>query len=570
MHGRFILDNVLLIDDALHRLAVAKGHEAGGVFLDIAVAFPSVAHNFLFAILRFLGFPAEFIMAITKLYHRNFQNIRIGGKIFSGPTLLRGVRQGCPLSMLLFAIILDGLLHNIEGVLRPGDVLGAFADDLGLVLSDIASTLPVVLSLFATFGRISGLFLNPGKCVVILLGDADACNFFTMKLIMDRAPITLQFRWEDHGEYLGFVLGPGAVGHEWDGPIRKATDVTLKWAHVKCGFFFHIIACNVFILSMLGYIMQLVPTNSQVKRFLDFMVRKICVGPGNWISLQTACSLGMAGFKAELRDVFAASIASKVRVAERSSLDIETFSAENYLARNAYLTTKGEGAKHYAWHLSSMVSSVSLARSGVTSEFDIGQSDFLEIIHGTPKDKQLQRRLTKALARHAAPARKERFAELLRKRLSRFDRNGALGVPLGRLVFRALKRLEELSSRVQPSILSSYFKALNNAWPTARRMRSMQGTRPAPRCMLCGQGNDSIEHFAKCNFCQHVFSRFRVRSSSLLEFLALDSSALVSTVLVAKAKAVHVIFQIRAIIFHSPINSAPSPEAILTAVLGRR
>ncbi len=53
LHGRSILDNVILIDDALHKLAVERGHRAGGAFLDIAVAFPSVAHNFLFAMLSF-------------------------------------------------------------------------------------------------------------------------------------------------------------------------------------------------------------------------------------------------------------------------------------------------------------------------------------------------------------------------------------------------------------------------------------------------------------------------------------------------------------------------------------
>ncbi len=570
LHGRFLLDNVLLIDDAMHRLAVASGHVAGGVLLDMAVAFPSVAHNFLFAILLFLGFPVEFVTAITKLYFRNFQFIRIGGKVHPGPTLLRGVRQGCPLSMLLFAIILDGLLVKFEKVLSPEDVMGAFADDLGFVFSNVASTLPVVLGILAVFSRITGLFLNLGKCVIILLGDDDSLNGVTQQLVISSAPATAQFQWKDHGEYLGFLLGPGAVGHEWDGPIRKATDVTLKWAHVKCGFFFHIIACNVFILSMLGYIMQLVPTNCQVKKILDFMVRKIFVGPGNGISLKTVCSLDLAGFKVSLRDLFAASIASKVRVAERSSLDLEFMSAENYLARNAYLLNQGEQGKHYTWHLNSMVSSVALARAGVTSEFDIGQSDFVSILHGTPKDRLLQRRITKALGRHGAPARKVHFTEMLRKRLTRFNRNGRLGVPIGRLVTRALKRLEDLSSRVQPSILSSYFKVLVNAWPTARRMRSLQGAKRAPRCLLCGDGNDSIEHLAHCTFCAIVFSKFNVHCSSLLEFLALDSSTLVPFVLVARTKAVHVIFQIRSIISHSPVQSAPSPGAILSALLSRR
>ena len=189
---------------------------------------------------------------------------------------------------------------------------------------------------------------------------------------------------------------------------------------------------------------------------------------------------------------------------------------------------------------------------------------YMSILHGTPKDRLLQRRITKALGRHGAPARKVHFTEMLRKRLTRFNRNGRLGVPIGRLVTRALKRLEDLSSWVQPSILSSYFKVLVNAWPTARRMRSLQGAKRAPRCLLCGDGNDSIEHLAHCTFCAIVFSKFNVHCSSLLEFLALDSSTLVPFVLVARTKAVHVIFLIRSIISHSPVG------AILSALLSRR
>ena len=60
-------------------------------------------------------------------------------------------------------------------------------------------------------------------------------------------------------------------------------------------------------------------------------------------------------------------------------------------------------AKHSTWHLTSMATSINLARSGVTVELEIGQSDFKHIIHGTPKDMRLQRNLPKALSKHAAP-----------------------------------------------------------------------------------------------------------------------------------------------------------------------
>ncbi len=334
---------------------------------------------------------------------------------------------------------------------------------------------------------------------------------------------------------------------------------------MKCGLFFDIIACNVFILSVLTYIMQLVPTNFAVKRFLDFMLRKIFVGPGNRITLQTACALGFAGFKVELRDTFAASVAAKVRVARNTVLDIDTLSTECFLTRNTYHVQRGMDAKHSLWQMSSMATSIAVVKNGATKEFDIGRSKFLALLRGTKAEKKVQKAVTMALGKAAAPARRVHFSETLRRRLERFR----LDIPLGWATSRGLKRMENLAGKVQPRISASYFKLLFNAWPTARRIRTLRGGKRASKCLFCQNGRDSIEHFARCEFCSVVFSKFRVQSGTLLQFMALDSGAAESCVLVAKAKALHVIFILRSLLFHSPKNAcAASPHELLNAVLG--
>ncbi len=285
--------------------------------------------------------------------------------------------------------------------------------------------------------------------------------------------VTSEFLWDDRAEYLGFLLGPGACGHEWDGPVRKATDAVIKWAKVKCGMFFDIIACNVFILSFFGYIMQLAPADEPVKKFLDFMIRNMFVGPGNWLPLRIACALGHAGFKVSLRDLFCDSVAAKVRVAHRTELDLDSLAAECFLARNAYLCNKGFDAPHSRWHLTSMASTVMLAKEGATQEVDIGQSRFRELLQGTTKDRALQRRVSKALSAEASVSQRVYFGEVLRRRLERF-RLQRHGLPLGRAVNRGLNRMRDLSACVKPAISGSYFKLLFNAWPTARRMRSLK------------------------------------------------------------------------------------------------
>ena len=60
------------------------------------------------------GIPTPFINAIKKLYTNNRHFIKFANRIYIGPMILLGVRQGCPLSMVLFALCLEPLLMLLE------------------------------------------------------------------------------------------------------------------------------------------------------------------------------------------------------------------------------------------------------------------------------------------------------------------------------------------------------------------------------------------------------------------------------------------------------------------------
>jgi hypothetical protein len=81
-----------------------------------------------------------------------------------------GIRQGCPLSPLLFALVADLLLRRLQRKLE-GAVIRAYADNIAVVVPDLQRALPILAEMFAQFASFSGL-LNMHKTHLIPLGDA--------------------------------------------------------------------------------------------------------------------------------------------------------------------------------------------------------------------------------------------------------------------------------------------------------------------------------------------------------------------------------------------------------------
>jgi hypothetical protein len=81
----------------------------------------------------------------------------------------RGIRQGCPLSPLIFAVVVDVLLRRLVEVLGEEGCTRAFADDTAAVVDDFFGVLPRIAKLFDEYAAISGLFLNYAKTIVIPL-----------------------------------------------------------------------------------------------------------------------------------------------------------------------------------------------------------------------------------------------------------------------------------------------------------------------------------------------------------------------------------------------------------------
>ena len=126
-----MLSNVIDVDEAMMEVALTEDNPAAFLF-DFEAAFPSIDHSYILDVLTARGWPAWFITFITVLYWNNVCYIAQGGKMDTGFSISAGVRQGCPLSPLLFSIVSDVLLRRITR-LSPSSLIRAYADDIAIV-----------------------------------------------------------------------------------------------------------------------------------------------------------------------------------------------------------------------------------------------------------------------------------------------------------------------------------------------------------------------------------------------------------------------------------------------------
>ena len=238
--NRSLLSNVIDVD--FEAMRVSLKHERGMLILfDFEAAFPSLSREFMLETLQGIGFPPNLLQVISCLYHNNAHLLRLKGQLFPSFCASSGVRQGCPLSPLLFIICVVLLLRRLKSWF-PESTVRAYADDNAMITDNF---------IHREFAQISNLRLNLPKTVLIPLWPHQP-EQLKKTLLRDDMPEWCAAEVASWSRYLGFAVGLGRGTHSWDKALPKFRSRVGMWSSQKLGMHYTAKVYNTFAFSSLG------------------------------------------------------------------------------------------------------------------------------------------------------------------------------------------------------------------------------------------------------------------------------------------------------------------------------
>ena len=111
--GDGLADNVWILQSIINDCK-ARRRPLCVMFIDVRKAFDPVSHESIVKAPERIGFPPGLVSYIRCLYTNGITQIRVGCLLGSLIQPLRGVRQGDPLSPLLFCAVMDWVLSQLD------------------------------------------------------------------------------------------------------------------------------------------------------------------------------------------------------------------------------------------------------------------------------------------------------------------------------------------------------------------------------------------------------------------------------------------------------------------------
>ena len=259
--GRFIGFNIRKTLDIINYL---EKHNKTGLLLllNFEKAFDTIEWDFILKTLDHYKFGEEFIRWIMLLYSSPSAIFKNNGWLSGKISLHRGIRQGCPVSALLFILVVEVLADilktsSIEGIMSTNAekelTLCQYADDMAVFLKD-EEHLSKVLDIVNEFGTLAGPMLNKNKTEGIWLGNRTTHNISKGGSI----------KWPINPvRYLGIYIGKdkeACIDLNWWSKLREAEKTLNSWKRRNLTLFGKITIIKSLIVPKVLYPAHFLPT----------------------------------------------------------------------------------------------------------------------------------------------------------------------------------------------------------------------------------------------------------------------------------------------------------------------
>jgi hypothetical protein len=212
IRGRYIADNaasaILLMEHA-QKMRSADQTTPCMILLDQEKAYDRVHPEYFALTLKHFGFPEQLTKCISKLFFQSKTRVAVNGYLTRPIRQRRGLRQGDPLSPILYNLMLEPLLRSFQTKMtgyKLNHTLSltcmAYADDTILFINS-PEELQHSMKIYDKYAKVSNAKLNDNKTIgVVMRGTAGPWQ--------SHFP---QYQWFDSNSstcptYLGYPLSP--------------------------------------------------------------------------------------------------------------------------------------------------------------------------------------------------------------------------------------------------------------------------------------------------------------------------------------------------------------------------
>ena len=227
--GRSANDNLLVLRHLIERSQRKgrRGVDLTMVFIDLRKAYDRVWRAGVWEVLRKLGFGEKVVGILIRLYNGHKRRVQTIAGLTDWILCTIGLKQGCVLSPLLFALFIAELEKRIQelgiGVRVGGKTLGGllFADDLVLMAENVGD-LKRLVEVTNEFMHERKLEINVGKSASMRVGRKRAEG---VKIKITRDGKEEEMEEVNVYKYLGVKLGNNRIfGYQMDEVVKN-----FKW-----------------------------------------------------------------------------------------------------------------------------------------------------------------------------------------------------------------------------------------------------------------------------------------------------------------------------------------------------